>query len=90
MPRKRQPCLKSRWQDEADGRWYGRIRINLPNGKQKDVSRVAINKTHAPQVADELEAIFLAGGVEAVDATSMTVAELVALEQARKKKEEEK
>jgi hypothetical protein len=39
-----------------DGKWYGRLRITkAPGGRVRTYERLARNKTHARQLADELE-----------------------------------
>jgi integrase len=58
------------------GKWYGRLRITRAPGGIKTYERVARNKTHARQLADELEKKFIVGGTEALDAEEMTVADL--------------
>jgi integrase len=61
---------------KLDGKWYGRLRLERPDGTMKEYHRLARNKTHARQLADELEQKYIAGGTEALDAENMTVAEL--------------
>jgi integrase len=75
MPKKRQTHGKTLFR--SDGHWYGKLWIARPDGTRRQISRQALNKTHAKQVADELEAIYCAGGEEALDASSMTMAELI-------------
>src|SRR5262245_46094702 len=60
-----------------DKKHYGRLRITkTPGGKPKTYERQGRNKTHAKQIADELEKKFIAGGTEALDAENMTFADL--------------
>jgi integrase len=59
------------------GKWYGRLRCSGPGGKPKEYTRQARNKTHARQIANELEEKYVAGGTEALDAENMTFAGLV-------------
>jgi integrase len=56
------------------GKWYGRLRIN--GGKTHE--RLARNKTHARQLANDLEQKYAGGGAETLDAEFMTVADLAA------------
>lgn len=58
--------------------WYGRLRILRPGQKPKEYSRKAENRTHAKQIARELEEKYLRRGRRALDADNMTFAELVA------------
>lgn len=59
-----------------NGKWYGRIRLKKPDGSTKYHTRQARNKTHAKQVAEELEQKYVAGGIEALDAEDMTFKDL--------------
>jgi integrase len=58
------------------GKWVGRLQIKKPDGSTKDYTYQGRNKTHAQQVVDELEAKYIAGGAEALDAEDMTFADL--------------
>jgi integrase len=59
-----------------NGKWYGRIRLKKPDGSTKYYTRQARNKTHAKQIADELEQKYVTGGIEALDAEDMTFGDL--------------
>src|SRR5262245_57311217 len=63
---------------EDNGKWYGRLRITKPDGKAKWYTRQARNKTHAREIADELAAKYVTGGIAALDAEGMTFDDLVA------------
>ena len=76
MPKRSKGYSKSRFCQK--GTWYGRLRVRQLNGKYKDYSRVAMNKTDARVVADKLEEIYIAGGVESLDASNLTFADLIA------------
>lgn len=62
---------------KLNGKWYGRLRLKKPDGTTKEYHRQGRNKTHAKQLARELEARYIVVGVEALDAENMTVADLV-------------
>ena len=82
MPRRSKGYAKTAI--KVRGKWYGRLRITLPNGKHKDYWRQGINKTNARQKAEELEAEYLAGGSEAMNAREMTFSGLCAEFRAKK------
>lgn len=77
MPRRSKGYSKTAYKKK--GKWYGRLRLSIgPAGRPKEYMRQARNKTHARQLADELEEKYVAGGTEALDAENMTFADLVA------------
>src|SRR5262245_38963202 len=61
---------------QSSGKWYGRLQIKKPDGTVKGYTRLAKNKTHAKQIAAELKAKYVNGGIEALDAEGMTVNDL--------------
>lgn len=71
MPRKAKGYSKAAIKKK--GKWYGRLRISTTG---KEYARQAENKTHARKVASDLEAKYISGGVEALDAEDMTLADL--------------
>jgi integrase len=58
------------------GKWYGRLKVKRPDGSWKQRVRQGRNKTHAKDIAAELEREYLAGGIGMIDAEDMTVADL--------------
>jgi len=74
MPRRSKGYSKSAI--TRDGKYYGRLRVTKARGGERTYERLGRNKTHARQLADELEKKFIAGGVEALEAENMTVADL--------------
>jgi len=58
------------------GKWYGRLKVKRADGSWKEYVRQGRNKTDAKQISDELAGRFVAGGTEALDAETMTVAVL--------------
>lgn len=75
MPRKSKGYSKTALKKK--GHYYGRLRITKPPGGEY-WTRQAKNKTHARQLTDELEAKYIDGGIEALNAEDMTFADLVA------------
>lgn len=58
------------------GKWYGRLAVKKADGSRKEYHRQGRNKTDAKQIAVALEAKYVAGGIEALDAEDMTFADL--------------
>lgn len=59
------------------GKYYGRLRITKAPGGEH-YTHQARNKTHANQLLDDLEAKYITGGSEALNAENMTFTDLVA------------
>jgi len=76
MPRRSKGYSAHPHYDKASGKWYGRLRLTRPDGRIKYYTRQGRNKTHARQLADELEEKYIAGGIQALDAEGMTFADL--------------
>lgn len=74
MPRK--TLGYSKGTPKRRGFYCGRLRVKKPDGKWKDFTYQARNKTHAKQIADDLERKYILGGIEALEAEVMTFAEL--------------
>jgi integrase len=60
--RNEMPRIRRGAEVEKNGRWYGRVRYVLPNGKRKDIWMPAQDKTHAAQlVKDKLRELETTG-----------------------------
>jgi integrase len=57
-------------------KFYGRLRLKRPDGSFKTYERLGVNKTHARQLADDLEEKYAGGGISTLDAEDMTFADL--------------
>jgi len=56
------PRIRKGAEVEKNGKWYGRVRYSLPNGKRKDIWMPAQDKTHAAQlVKDKLRELETTG-----------------------------
>jgi hypothetical protein len=75
MPRKSRGYSKTVLKKK--GHYYGRLRITKPPFGEYWTHQ-AKNKTHARQLVDELEAKYIDGGIEALNAEDMTFVDLVA------------
>jgi integrase len=59
------PRIRRGAEVEKNGKWYGRVRYSLPNGKRKDIWMPAQDKTHAAQlVKDKLKELEVTGETE--------------------------
>src|SRR5262245_21180208 len=58
------------------GKWVGRLIIKRADGSTKEYTYQGRNKTDAQQIARQLEAKYISGGTEALDAENMSFAYL--------------